>query len=239
MIRLTVFFNREKQSEHAFDLETVVIGRSSECELTIDNAGVSRQHCKIIKQGKFHILQDLNSNNGTFVAGQMITGPRVLNPGEEIGVGKHLIQFDADEGGEGAEGFVAEPAVDLEGGGGAMTMQVDAADMIRMQIQRAAKVKGYLTFQKGGEGRRPVKLEKAYYVIGSWDRADIPTSGFGVARKAAIIIREEVNYRVIGFGRFARTRVNGKPVEDQVLNNGDEIQVGKLVMRFAAGEPPS
>ena len=238
MIKLTVFFNREKLSETTFDLEAVVIGRSSECELTIDNAGVSRRHCKIIEQGKFHILQDLNSNNGTFLGGQMITGPRVMNSGEEIGIGKHVVVFETDQ--EGAEGEeLQEATAKVDVGAGSMTMQVDAADMIRMQIQRAAKVKGYLTFPKGGEGRRPVKLEKAYYVIGTWDKADIPTSGVLVAPKAAIIIREEVNYRIMNFGRLVRTKVNGKPVEDRVLNNGDELQVGGLVMRFAAGEPPA
>lgn len=236
MFKLTVFFNGEQQDEREFDLESVTVGRSSECELTIDNAGVSRKHCKIQRQGNLFVLRDLNSNNGTFVGGQLLTGPHVLNSGEEIGLGKHIVRFDTDEAVEEEDAFEAV-APSIEEGGGAMTMQVDAADMIKMQIQRAAKVKGYLTFHEGGAGRRPVKLEKAYYIIGSWEKADIPATGFGIAPKAALIVREEVNYRVINFGKMKPTKVNGVVIEDKVLNNGDKIQVGKIVMEFKAGDP--
>jgi predicted component of type VI protein secretion system len=49
----------------------MALGRDPQCDLKVDDAAVSRQHCTIARKGAAFILRD-HSSNGTFVtiAGQ-------------------------------------------------------------------------------------------------------------------------------------------------------------------------
>jgi serine/threonine-protein kinase len=52
--------------------EEVVIGRSRQCSLRLDDPMVSRRHCLLDIGGKWPWVRDLGSLNGTFVNGQDI-----------------------------------------------------------------------------------------------------------------------------------------------------------------------
>jgi hypothetical protein len=74
-----------------------VIGRS---ETGMGNlAGdteISRRHARFqVAQSGQVIVEDLGSTNGTHVNGQRVDGPRVLAPGDQITLGKTILQFDA------------------------------------------------------------------------------------------------------------------------------------------------
>jgi pSer/pThr/pTyr-binding forkhead associated (FHA) protein len=70
-----------------------VIGRSSECELTVDDANVSRRHCEIRRIGDGYSLVDLDSTNGTEVNGQRIQETALMS-GDVIEVGTTRITFE-------------------------------------------------------------------------------------------------------------------------------------------------
>ncbi len=57
---------------------------------------ISRRHARfqLTPQGQV-IVEDLGSTNGTLVNGQRLGGPRVLAPGDQITMGKTILQFDA------------------------------------------------------------------------------------------------------------------------------------------------
>jgi pSer/pThr/pTyr-binding forkhead associated (FHA) protein/biotin carboxyl carrier protein len=72
---------------------TVVIGRSSDCELSLKGAqGVSRRHCKVQYLGNRFVIIDLESRNGTIVNGQSVER-KVLEKGDRIEVGDETIEF--------------------------------------------------------------------------------------------------------------------------------------------------
>lgn len=61
-----------------FDLDEplVSIGRESSNDIRLDDPFVSRHHCVIRYEGERHIIEDLNSANGTFVNGERVNaGP--------------------------------------------------------------------------------------------------------------------------------------------------------------------
>ncbi|MBZ0272885.1 FHA domain-containing protein [bacterium] len=67
----------------------VTIGRSSECEVRVNDAAVSRKHARVsidIEAGGGLVIEDLGSPNGTFVNGARIQGATPLNPGDTIQV---------------------------------------------------------------------------------------------------------------------------------------------------------
>jgi hypothetical protein len=62
----------------------LIIGRQEECDLVIPERQVSRQHARIRLDGDRYVVEDLGSKNGTFVNGQELTQPCVLQNGDEI-----------------------------------------------------------------------------------------------------------------------------------------------------------
>lgn len=69
----------------AFPLSgTTFVGRATECQLRIDDAGLSRKHAKLIPTNDGVVLEDLASTNGSYHNGQRVPHA-VARPGDEIG----------------------------------------------------------------------------------------------------------------------------------------------------------
>jgi DNA-binding winged helix-turn-helix (wHTH) protein len=72
-----------------------VIGRHPECNIWLDEAGVSRRHARIHVDGLADrvVLEDLNSTNGTCVRHTPIAAPYVLTDGDVLQVGSVELTF--------------------------------------------------------------------------------------------------------------------------------------------------
>jgi len=70
-----------------------VIGRSSECDITLADSNVSRRHAEIRRIGDGYSLVDLGSTNGTEVNGQRIQETALMS-GDVISVGTTEITFE-------------------------------------------------------------------------------------------------------------------------------------------------
>lgn len=76
--------------------ETLTIGRSSESALVIRDDYTSSHHARLLLRGDSWAIQDLDSTNGTFVAGQRVTGgPVGLALGTPIKVGATTFELRA------------------------------------------------------------------------------------------------------------------------------------------------
>jgi FHA domain-containing protein len=64
--------------------DDIVLGRGEECDLTLDERQISRQHIRIYREGNKFYIQDLESKNGTWVNGTQLKGSRELTDGDEI-----------------------------------------------------------------------------------------------------------------------------------------------------------
>jgi pSer/pThr/pTyr-binding forkhead associated (FHA) protein len=73
--------------------QTTVIGRSSDCDLRIEDPNVSRRHAEIRRAGAAYTLTDLGSTNGTEVNGQRIRETSLMD-GDEIRLGTSRIRFE-------------------------------------------------------------------------------------------------------------------------------------------------
>jgi DNA-binding winged helix-turn-helix (wHTH) protein len=70
-----------------------VLGRSLDADIRFDVPGVSRRHARIIVDGEDVTLEDLGSQNGTYVRGERITGRARLADGDEVRLGPVSIIF--------------------------------------------------------------------------------------------------------------------------------------------------
>jgi Nif-specific regulatory protein len=76
--------------------DEVSIGREPSNRIALLDAGVSRRHCIILRNGAKFKIQDLNSRNSTFVNGVPVT-ERALASGDEIKIGSSLFVFVVPE----------------------------------------------------------------------------------------------------------------------------------------------
>ena len=102
-LQIVVSINGAELHRYSFSENEVLIGRSPECDVLLDNAGVSRTHAKVLRQGDRVQLVDLNSSNGTFLNGKWINEAYV-NSGDTVGIGKFTLTMKV----------AAEPLPDLE-----------------------------------------------------------------------------------------------------------------------------
>jgi pSer/pThr/pTyr-binding forkhead associated (FHA) protein len=71
-----------------------VIGRSRDCDVTLNDPNVSRHHAEIRPDGRGGwVVEDLGSTNGVKVNGRRITGPSPLEPGARIALGTADVRF--------------------------------------------------------------------------------------------------------------------------------------------------
>ncbi|MFF4631950.1 FhaA domain-containing protein [Streptomyces griseorubiginosus] len=83
-------------TRHQISRATLVLGRSTEADVRIDDPGVSRRHCEI-RTGTPSTIQDLGSTNGIVVDGQHTTRA-TLRDGSRIVVGSTTIIYRQAEG---------------------------------------------------------------------------------------------------------------------------------------------
>ena len=64
-----------------------ILGRALDATIRFDVPGVSRRHARISLDGASVVVEDLGSQNGTYVRGEKITGRAALGDGDELRLG--------------------------------------------------------------------------------------------------------------------------------------------------------
>ncbi|MUK00955.1 DUF3662 domain-containing protein [Vibrio cholerae] len=72
---------------------TIVLGRSSEADILVDDTGVSRRHLEIRTENGRTYAVDLGSTNGSYVNGQRVNGQAELTDGSTITMGRSRLTF--------------------------------------------------------------------------------------------------------------------------------------------------
>jgi len=80
-------FDREVESD------SIVIGRSTKCDLSIPDRFLSRRHARMFRDGDDWKVEDLDSRNGTFVNGSRIDGPGVIRAGDVLAMSASLVKL--------------------------------------------------------------------------------------------------------------------------------------------------
>src|SRR5689334_15891798 len=72
------------------------LGRHPDSSIQILDKIVSKEHCRILLEGKTWVLQDLDSLNGTFLNGTRLSGSHPLQHGDEFSLGATRARFEQD-----------------------------------------------------------------------------------------------------------------------------------------------
>ncbi|MGH9465208.1 MAG: SpoIIE family protein phosphatase [Thermoanaerobaculia bacterium] len=95
MLRLHVVPAQGEPFDHPLEGESIVIGRSSQCDLTIADRFLSRRHARVVREETGWLIEDLGSRNGTLVNGQAVAQPTLLTEGDEVQLSGSLLQVRA------------------------------------------------------------------------------------------------------------------------------------------------
>jgi len=80
--------------------EEVILGRAIEADVRINDPKVSRLHACINTEYNEQTgdtvctIKDLNSRNGTFLNGRRVEGKQILQKGDKITIGTHILKFE-------------------------------------------------------------------------------------------------------------------------------------------------
>ncbi|MGO1183889.1 MAG: FhaA domain-containing protein [Micrococcaceae bacterium] len=80
-------------TKYALNSDSVVLGRATDADITLDDPGVSRRHLEVTTRGSTITAVDLGSTNGFFVNGRKVQGSATLRHGDLITVGRQRIIF--------------------------------------------------------------------------------------------------------------------------------------------------
>jgi DNA-binding NtrC family response regulator/pSer/pThr/pTyr-binding forkhead associated (FHA) protein len=75
----------------------LVLGRGPSADVQLLDDKVSREHCRIEVTPARAMIEDLGSQNGTYVNGEAVTRPTPLAAGDEIAVGDSLLLVAGDD----------------------------------------------------------------------------------------------------------------------------------------------
>ncbi len=74
------------------DAERIVVGRSPDCEIFLDDVTVSRRHATLVRRGDRVTIDDQGSLNGTFVNRRRVESAP-LEDGDELQIGKYKLSY--------------------------------------------------------------------------------------------------------------------------------------------------
>jgi len=225
-LRAVLRWNNENGSPQALYLregETVQIGRETNSDIVLSDAGVSRHHAILAwREGGFEIT-DLGSTNGTRVNNRLIAEPHRLQNGDVMRVYEVELTFLALGPESGESGW--PPDQILKGEQPTFVVPPEAPSP-------------HLIVSAGSEEGREITLPAGAIKIGratSRDTWDVSLQDRGISRPHAQIEQREEGFVLTDLGSANGTRVNGRVIEEPtILRDGDVIELGETTLLFRA-----
>jgi len=252
MAKLYLKFEQAVLREVSLSQGVLTIGRLPDNLLQIDNLAVSGHHAKIYWEQNHYTLEDLGSLNGTYVNNQRV-GKAALKEGDQIVIGKHLLQFKDDgqkvpteqsftKTGPATPNLEATVTLDTKKAqemisSGAPPAGTGPLGLSRPTVPTTRERTGILAVIEGKAEHEQYVLTGKMTMIGKSDMATIKLKGFFAPRTAALISRRDHKYFVAASGEKVKVRINGAEIAGQhELKEGDILEVANLKASFGYQE---
>jgi len=232
MAFLIVYCNNEIKFKMPLQPVITRIGRASENDVVIDNAGVSAYHARIVHDGDRFFIEDKHSTNGVFVNGKRISRAP-LHFGDQITIYKHCLRFSAVD----LPLPTADPAVQVvQPFNTNPTVEVDTEQLQELLKERQNQFP-YLLQTNGNQTGKKFVLSKPCCNIGNDADCDINIEGWFTPRLAAKIARQSSGYFI--FPEKGRNiRLNGRSISEPAkLHPRDSVEVRGVRLTYYEPTP--
>ena len=202
--------------------EVTIVGRDSECDLTIDWHLLSRKHAAIYIEDDQLRVVDLDSRNGTFINGERIT--------ESIAKSDDEIRFDQQR-------FVVVGPYkpDTENIDDDRTEMRDSASPFSLSTppkKQNSCHSARLLSPSIKNSENCFALEKNIISIGRSATNDLVINDPGVSKKHAILSASNTCWTISDNNSRNGIEVNGEAVKEANLKDGDRITIGLSELVF-------
>ncbi len=93
-VKFTIYQPNLAPMQVKLPVQTITLGRASECTIPIRDRFLSRKHAEISFAAGQWLVRDCGSVNGTMVNGNRLTSPAILRPGDRIVLGDSEVVFE-------------------------------------------------------------------------------------------------------------------------------------------------
>ena len=233
MAKLVLSFDGDFVKRYALDKETLTIGCKADNDIHIDNLAVSGNHAKILTILNDSFVEDLNSTNGTFIAGNKIT-KHALQNGESIIIGKHELKYENASAESGESDFEKTMIIRPDTEGMPETEEADkdleksigkiAADLASAGTSSSGPGAAKLKLMSGANTGKELQLTKILTTLG---RPGVQVAAITRRPKGYFLI-------VVDAGKDNKMPlVNDAEIGKQhPLSDGDVIEVAGVKMGF-------
>jgi pSer/pThr/pTyr-binding forkhead associated (FHA) protein len=196
------------------------IGRGLDCEISIPEPRLSRQHAEIKYIEGIFTITDLGSINGTYHNNALIQTPTLLKNGDWIQTGPVKFHFQINQ--------PADQTIEIAPPKRATLVIPEPARPPRLEIRSGPQLS--LTFEI-------IKQTTKIGRIGRGEKWDIPLQDRAVSRPQAQITRQGNDFILTDLESVNGTLLNGEVItESHPLKDGDTITLGETLAIFWAGK---
>jgi pSer/pThr/pTyr-binding forkhead associated (FHA) protein len=203
------------------DQPRVVIGRGAHVDVRLPSREVSAQHATIRAEGSDFVLLDEGSTNGTRVNGAVVPRGRkkVLHAGDVIDIASFSLRVDL---------VIARPDPPERTASLARRLLLDA-----LATADSASPAAQIIVQNGRlAGQEWPLAVSSRLVIGRGDGCDILLDDRDASRQHVEIVRDTDGVTARDLGSKNGFLLGGRAVTERKLRHGDEITVGRTVLRY-------
>ena len=206
------------EQEYVLRVDNVVVGRDPQADWVLGAPQVSRRHLRVYRQESQFWVEDLGSVNGTYLNGQRLIAPQVLNPNDVLKLSPEVaVRFLKPEGGLGIDQTLVRAPQSFSEKPGEFQKPADSP------TEPPA-----LVVQVAGEPAQTFKLDRESYTVGRAPDNDLLIASPLISRYHATLNRTAQGYRLT-LKPTARNPLLFKGTllkESLDLHDGDVLRLG-------------
>jgi len=213
----------------------LIIGRSPDADVVIDNTAISRHHSSLELRDGRHYLVDMKSTNGTTVNGKKITSKVPVTEKDVIFIGKfRLIQSAADDQ-HASSSYATAMDIDDEATVFVSSPRQQAVAQPVQTTPSSVNEIFRLTAIEGNASPSMLSLDgKSSVKIGKDPTCDMIISGWLVSSTQCYVVSKKDKYYIVPQRSWASTKLNDVIIkEERLLRKGDIIQIKSVKIRFS------
>ena len=217
------------------------IGRGSNCDLQIIERRLSRQHCCITYHDQNWHIEDLRSQNGTYLNGKKVVNSQVLQNNDILNFAYYSVRMAIVESAAatkltpatsdlptpaGLESWLLgrnEPSntqsVSLDTAG----MKILTADLPSNKTYRFEVIFKDQVIQRD-------RIQKEVIVLGSSPDVDIYINGLHIPKKHSLLVRIEDALLFTQLEPSVSVKINNEQISQQFVVDGDQISIGETTI---------